>query len=439
MVAVLAAGSVHETEAVLFHTLFQLILIILAARVAGKLAGRLGQPQVVGEIIAGIALGPSLLGSLCPAFSQFAFNSITPLALNILSQIGLVLLMFQIGLEFDFSHLNEPRNRKAVILISTAGILCPFALGWELGGVSASTLSPDANRTAYQLFFAVALSITAVPILGRIMMEYRLHRTRIGAITITCAGLNDVAGWILLAVVSAFATSGFEPRPFLIRLGLLAAYIVFCWFAVRPFLGWLLRLWKIKGESIPHDLLAVVLSIVLASAMVTYRLGIFAITGGFIMGVLMHQHHDFVGAWRRNISDFVIVFFLPIFFTQTGLRTNIHGLDSTPLWGWFALVMFCATLGKFGGAWIASRMSGMSNDEACAVGIMMNTRALMELVVLNIGFELGILPQAVFTMLVLMAVLSTVVTGPALKIWLRRMGHSYAKEKSPSSCTADLN
>lgn len=419
-----SGASVHQAEILLFHVLLQLIVIIAAARSAGGVARWLGQPRAVGEIIAGLILGPSLLGHLLPDISATVFHSVPPEPMNILSQIGLILLMFQIGMDFDFSHLRERRNRAAVVAISAGCIVFPFALGFAIGQISAPILAPGVNPLAYSLFVATALSITAVPILGRIMAEFDLTRTHIGAITISAAAVNDVVGWLLLAVISSMSIAQFSLAATLIQISYLAMYIAVCWFVVRPILRWVILRSDSSRAKLDLNLLAIMLVVVFISSMTTYSIGIFAIFGGFVIGVLVHEHHQFVNAWKRNIGDFVLVFFLPVFFTFTGLRTDIAGLDTLTLWNWCAVIIIAATLGKFGGAFFGARIAGLNHNEANTIGVMMNTRALMELIVLNIGFDLGFIPQNVFTMLVIMAVFSTIITAPILRTLLPRMGHA---------------
>lgn len=422
-----AAGtsSVHETERLVSFTLIELLAILIAARVSGKIANWLGQPRVVGEIVGGLLLGPSLFGRLFPNQFEFVFHSISPVSLIILSQIGLCLLMFQIGLEFDFSHLKEKQNRTAVIAVSVAGIALPFALGWLVGAWSHATLAPNVNRLGYCLFLAVALSITAIPILGRIMMELGITRTRLGAIAITAAALNDVTGWILLAIVSAMTVSQFSGGKFAIQVALLAVYLIAFQWLVRPALKYVIVKFRPVNGRLPHELIAIMIMMIFISGLVTFSLGVFVIFGGFIAGMMLHDQEEFVAGWKQTISHFVTVFFLPIFFCFTGLRTNVNGLDSMALWGWCALIIGAATVGKFVGCGAAARFCGMSWADAGCLGIMMNTRALMELVVINIGFDLGVIPPTVFTMLVLMAILSTVVTAPVLRLAFGRLGYKY--------------
>jgi Kef-type K+ transport system membrane component KefB len=420
-----ATSSVHETEKLVFFTLVQLIAILAVSRVGGKVARLLKQPIVVGEIVGGLIMGPSLFGRFFPDQFAFVFKSIPPFPMIILSQVGLALLMFQIGLEFDFSHLRDKKTRVTVTSISVAGILLPFALGWLLGGWSHEFLAPGINPLGYRLFLAVALSITAIPVLGRIMMELGIHRTRLGAIAITAAALDDVVGWTLLAIVSALATAEFSFSTFATQVTLLLAYFALCHFFLRPLLHRMVNAMLGEKETLSHDLMAIIIMCIFISGLITYKLGVFVIFGGFIVGVMLHDHPRFVAAWKTSVAHFVTVFFLPIFFTFTGLRTNIHGLDSLALWGWCAALIGAAMFGKFAGCSLAARFCGMSWPDAGCLGIMMNTRALMELVVVNVGYDLGVIPPNVFTMLVLMAIFSTIITAPFMRYYFGRMGHKY--------------
>lgn len=426
-------SSVHTLETVLYFTLLQLILILASARVFGWAARRVGQPRAVGEIVAGLALGPSLFAALAPGAFAYVFKSTDGMALSIISQVGLILLMLQVGMEFDFGHLKPRGKRAAMVMVSLAGIVAPFTLGVAIGWISAPILAPGINPLAYTLFCGVALSITAMPILGRIMIEYDLTRTPLGAITISAAAVDDVIGWTLLAAVAAAAVGGFSLEGTGARIALLAAYVALSFFVVRKVLHALLdRVERRRADTdgadgagaLDANAMALVLGFAFASAIVTFKLGVFAIFGGFIIGVLLHDRERLVAAWRLQVAPFVTVFFLPVFFTFTGLRTNVQGLDSAELWLWCAAFMALAYLGKFGGCYLGARLAGVQKNEAKAIAIMMNTRALMELVVLNVGYDLGVIPQNVFTMLVIMALVTTVTTAPLLRYWLPKIGHA---------------
>lgn len=420
----------ESAEPLLFHTLLQISLIILAARIAGSLARWLGQPRAVGEMVAGLILGPSLFGMMAPEAFRWLFHSVDSAPLGILSQIGLIMLMFQLGLEFDFSQLGERRSRRAVVLVTLAGIGLPFGLGFSFGQVSAARLAPHIPALAYSLFLGSALAITAVPVLGRIMVEFGLAKTRIGVIALAAAVANDVIGWVLLALISAVVTSRFSLPEMLTRLGLLAAYVLACGLVARQALRFVLGRFGQGPEALPRDLLAILLVIVFSSALLTSRLGLFAILGGFMMGVLLHDRTELASAWKLKVADLVEVLFLPIFFTYTGLRTDIGSLAGGEPWGWCALLIFLAVLGKFAGGYLGSRLAGLSRAEARSIAVMMNTRGLMELIVVNLGYDLGVIPRPVFTMLVLMAIASTLMTAPGLRFWLPASGrrNSLAEE-----------
>lgn len=424
-----AQASVHQTEALLFFTLLQLVFIVIAARIGGEIAARCAQARVVGEIVVGILLGPSLFGVLAPDAFNYVFHSSAPEPMAIMSQIGLILLMFQIGIEFDFSHLKARDNRTAVMRIAAAGMVCPFALGLAFGYYAAPVLSPGADPLTSALFIATAFSITAMPVLGRIMIELNMTRTPIGVIAISCAAVNDVIGWLLLAVVSALAVSHFSGWDFMRTLGSLAAYLVICWWLVRPALRAAIARSKVSDSQLSGNLLGLIIAAIFISGMATYRIGIFAIFGGFMMGVLVHDQPALVAAWKQRVGGFVTVFFLPIFFTYTGLRTNISGLDNAGLWGWCVALTALATLGKFGGCYLVARWSRLSHRESTIIGILMNTRGLMELIVVNVGYDLGVISQNAFTMLVLMAIVSTVITTPGLRRWLPSAGSALSSRR----------
>ncbi len=413
-----AALGTHKNELMLFFTLLELSLIVLAGRIGGALATRCAQSPAVGEIIIGIMLGPSLFGWLAPHAFTLVFHSTPPEPLLILSQLGLVLLMFQIGLEFDFSHLTERTNRAAVARVSTACLVLPFAGGFVLGYFYASPAPTPAARLDSALFVATAFSITALPILGRIMMEFDLTRTRLGVIAISSAAVNDVVGWLLLALVTALAVSNFVAAEFAIRVVLVVAFGLGSAKVVRPLLKRVIRRSNPRDGTMSGNLLGGMLVVIFLAAMTTYKIGIFAIFGGFMMGVILFDEAQLVTAWRERVGGFVSVFFLPLFFTYTGLRTSIGSLASPADWGWCFGIVAVAGLSKWCAAYVAARGSGFDHRQSSMLGFMMNTRALMELIVINVGFDLGVISPKMFTMLVIMAIVSTVMTTPALRHYL---------------------
>jgi Kef-type K+ transport system membrane component KefB len=397
--------------------------MIGVARLMNTLLRKFGQPGVIGEIIAGLLLGPSLLGHFFPQASHAVFGDKASTPIIIISQIGLILLMFQIGMDFEFAHLRNRRNARGVFGITLASVGVPFCLGLMIGHWSAPVLAPGIDPLVYSLFCGVGLAITAVPILGRILREFGLTRSDIGVIAISAAALNDVVGWILLAGVSAYAAAHFSGTRVVLQIGGLLLLLGALWFVLRPAVNRLIASNPLREGDVPPNLMAAVLCLMLALSICTYKLGIFAIFGGFAAGLLFHRHEAFVNAWRRQVGRFVMVFFLPVFFTFTGLRTNVLGLSTLADVQWLIVVLGAAVLGKIIPVYLAGRLSGFDRHQSWVLGALMNTRALMELIVLNIGFDLGFIPQKVFTMLVIMAVVTTIMTGPLLKLLLPRAGH----------------
>jgi Kef-type K+ transport system membrane component KefB len=421
----------HKAELLLFYTLLELAVIILAGRAGGSIARRCGQSAAVGEIIIGILLGPSLFGWLAPRAFAVVFQSAPPEPLQILSGLGLILLLFQIGMEFDFGHLTERRNRAAVLRISTACLCLPFAGGFALGFWMASSATVPGARLDSALFVATAFSITALPILGRIMIELDLTRTKLGVIAIASAAANDVVGWLLLAFITTLTVSNFDPRMLALKVLMVAAFALISATVVRPLLKRAVRRSNPQGGKMSANLLGGLICVAFLGAMITYQIGIFAIFGGFMMGVILYDEPALVEAWRERVGDFVNVFFLPIFFTYTGLRTSIGSLGAGD-WGWCLAVVAAANVTKFAAAYWAARRSRFNHAESAMIGWMMNTRALMELIVINVGLDLGVITPKVFTMLVIMAIVSTVITTPALRYYMARGG----VESLPLAATA---
>ena len=416
-------ASVHQNEHLLFTVLLQLIIMIGTARILNTVFRRFRQPGVIGEIVAGLMLGPSLFGHFFPRQSVALFGASASPAITIISQVGLILLMFQIGMDFEFGHLKARRNRNGVLVIATLSVSVPLILGISIGRLSAPVLAPAMDAVTYSLFVGVAMAITAVPILGRILREFDLNHTEIGVVVISAAALNDVVGWVLLAGVSAYAMAQFSISWMGLQLGGILLFVATLWGVMRPMVRRLLERFPVRGQDVPPNLMGIVICLMLAMAICTFELGIFAIFGGFAAGLLFHRHKSFVEAWRRQVGQFVMVFFLPIFFAFTGLRTNILGLSSVEDLQWLSVVLSAAVLGKIIPVYIAGRLTGFSHDEASIMGSLMNTRALMELIVLNVGYDLGFIPQSMFTMLVVMAVITTIMTGPLLRVLLPRLHH----------------
>jgi Kef-type K+ transport system membrane component KefB len=414
---------VHDAEVPLFNILLQLVVMIAAARAGNELACRLGQPGVVGEIIAGLLLGPSLFGHFFPGLSVALFGATSATPITIISQIGVVLLMFQIGADFDFSLLRLPRNRNGVVLMAVASTVVPWVLGFGIGRLSAPALAPHTDPVIYSLFCGISLTIMAVPVLGRILREFDLTHTEIGVVAISVAALSDVTGWVLLAAISAYASATFSPRAVAMQIiGILLLGAV-AWLMLRPLVSWLLKKIPIERGEVGASVLTASVCFIFLMAMCTYTLGIFTMFGAFLSGLLFHGNRPFVDAWRVQVGRFVLIFFLPVFFTYTGLRTNVLGLVSASDWAWVSVMVLAAIVGKIVPVYAASRSCGFVHSECTILGALMNTRGLTELIVLNIGYDLGFIPRKVFTMLVIMAVVTTVMTGPLLRMLLPRAGY----------------
>lgn len=423
-----------DIEHLLLPILFQIVVIVLVARVFATLFRKFGQPAVVGEIFAGMILGPSLLGAIAPDLFAMIFkphmgdmpqalaNVFLPKVFSVLAQLGLIFLLFLVGLEFDFSHLKT--HARSAGLISVAGIVLPFALGIGLAQLVHDKMEPVegkgfVDKWGFTLFMGVSMSITAIPILGRMMMEMGITRSRVGVIVITAAAIDDAAGWILLATISAVVSSQFDVLQTLLMVGETLAFGAFMYFVARPLLVRAIRsTMKANDGDISLNALAVVIAVLFASAIVTGLIGIFAIFGAFILGAVLSDQHEFREKVNAKLRDMVTAFFLPIFFVNTGLRTDISSI-SGDLWMVAIAVTAAAIVGKFGGCSLAARLSGFSARESTLIGVMMNTRALMELIVINVGYELGVIPKSMFAMLVIMALVTTIMTTPILMRFMR--------------------
>ena len=407
-------------ESLVLRLLVQLVVILLATRVVVWAARRVRQTDVSGEILTGILLGPSLLGALAPDAMASIFHPSTATAFVAIAQLGLILLMFQIGLEFEFgTHIAA--RRSDLVWISGIGLVVPFALGYATAPYFYAHL-PEAAlppELGFRLFFGIAMSITAIPILGRIFMELGLSHTRTAALTIGAAAIDDVAGWLLLGVISLVVRDEFSMLAFAGKLGLLVLYVAAVFLVVRPLLVRTVVRPLERTETMPAAMVGALLVVLFTSAIATSLLGVFAIIGGFTIGLALHQHRGFVARWKAQVSPLVTTLLLPVFFTYTGLRTDIGTLDSWHELGLCALVCLVAFVGKFGGAYLAARMIGEPRQSALTIATCMNTRALMELVAINVGMDLGVLTQSMFTKLVIMALVSTFMATPLIR-WLMR-------------------
>jgi Kef-type K+ transport system membrane component KefB len=427
-----------STDALVSSVLLQLIVMIAAARIFHTLARRLKQPGVTGEIIAGLMLGPSFLGHFFPNAMAALFAHSAAAPITIISQIGLLLLMFQIGTDFSFGELRNRRHLSTTISVALASITLPFCLGFGFGQLSAAALAPGINPLTYSLFCGVGVCITAVPILGRILRQFGLNTDPVGVIAIAAAAINDVIGWVLLACTAAYATNRFSPGFAGWKLAAILAGAAAMRFVLAPLASAMLRRFPVTDNRLNPSLMAFVFCLMFICGLYTMEIGIFTIFGGFAAGLLFHRHPGFVTAWRDQVGQFVLVFFLPVFFTFTGLRTNLLGLSSGDF-GWLALLLALSILGKIVPVYIAARLSGLNHPQSAVLGALMNTRALMELIVLNIGYDLGFLPRTTFTMLVIMAVVTTLMTGPLLNVLLPKMRRLESREGSISAAEMSVS
>jgi Kef-type K+ transport system membrane component KefB len=392
----------------------QIATILIVAQMVGWLFHRIHQPRVIGEMVAGILLGPSLLGWVAPGVSAALFPPASLGYLNALSQIGLLLFMFLVGLELDLKQLRK--MGRAAMTTSLASIIAPFILGFLLAIYLYPRLSDrSVNFTGFALFMSIAMSVTAFPVLARILTERNLLRSSVGAVAITCAAINDVMAWIILAGIIVLIRSSNPPMPLWMMLGSLGIFVLLMLVVVRRSLQRLVGLYE-RRKSLTHDILAVVLLLALASGWMTEFLGVHALFGAFLAGAIMPRHHELSRELWQRCEALVVTLLLPLFFAFTGLRSSFFLISGAQMWIYCAVIIALAIIGKLLGSTVAARINGMSWREATAVGVLMNTRGLVELVILNIGLDLGILSPALFSIMVLMALVTTFMTSPLLSL-----------------------
>jgi K+:H+ antiporter len=407
-----AAGQ--NTSDLFWRLLVAIAVVVSAARLIGSAFRRVRQPVVVGEIVAGIVLGPSVFGGVWPGASRAVFGPHVLPYLDVLSQIGLIFFMFLIGLELDVRLIRG--RGQAATAVSHVSIIVPFLLGSTSALVLFPTLgSAKGKFLPFALFLGASMSITAFPVLARILSERGLSRTQLGAVALTCAAVDDVTAWCLLAVVVAIVRShGTESAVVTIVLAL--AFIALMVGVVRPFMSRLASYHEAQGQLGAGTLTLLFVGIVL-SALATDRIGIHAIFGAFLFGAVMPQRSELILELVGKLEDFVVLFLLPLFFAFTGLRTRIGLIGRDPhLWLLTGLILAVAVGGKWGGTAAAGRVVGLSWREASALGVLMNTRGLTELIILNIGLDLGVIPPTLFAMLVLMALTTTFIAVPILSL-----------------------
>jgi Kef-type K+ transport system membrane component KefB len=403
----------HNLTHPLAVLLLQILTIIVCARFLGFICQKLGLPSVIGEIAAGILLGPSFLGYHFPHTAELLFPPDSLGNLQFLSQIGLILFMFVVGMELDVKVL---RNRaQHAVVVSHASIIFPFTLGMGLAYFLYPLFCPpNIGFLSFALFLGIAMSITAFPVLARIVQERGLSRTSLGAMAITCAAVDDITAWCLLAAVIAIVKAGSIVSS-LWTIGMAAAYVAIMLGLVRPFLKKLGDIFADR-ESLSKPIVALFFVILILSAYATEVIGIHALFGAFLAGVIMPSNARFRNVFIEKVEDVALVLLLPLFFVYTGLRTEIGLLNNPGLWKWCAAILVVAVAGKFLGSAFSARFMGTSWRESLLLGALMNTRGLMELVVLNIGYDLGVVGPEIFAMMVIMALVTTLMTGPLLTL-----------------------
>jgi Kef-type K+ transport system membrane component KefB len=399
----------------LVKVLLALAVIIITARLMGMLFKRLDQPPVIGEVLGGIMLGPSLFGRFAPESAAAVLPADAAPFLAIISQLGVILFMFLVGLELDLGVLRT--RARTTIAISNAGIIVPFALGIALAwGLYDAYAPAGVDFTSFALFIGVSMSITAFPVLARILGDRGLQRTPLGVMALTCAAIDDATAWCLLAFVVGVSQSSTSGA--IVTIGLTAIYVALMLTVGRSLMKRAVPRLD-AAISVGEQSLAIVLVAVLLSALATEYIGVHAIFGAFLLGAIIPHGSAIARHVRERIEDVVRVMLLPAFFAFTGLRTQIGLLQTANDWLVCLLIIVAATSGKFGGATLAARFSGLDWRNSAAIGILMNTRGLVELIVLNIGLDLGVLTPRLFTILVLMAIVTTMMTSPILMAILR--------------------
>jgi Kef-type K+ transport system membrane component KefB len=405
------AGGASAAPNALLHVLLALAAVIVVGRLLGRLFVTIGQPPVIGEVLGGIALGPSLLGRLAPDVSAYILPSAVAPSLNLVAELGIILYMFLIGLDLNADLLRG--RARAVVVTSHASIVAPFILGSILALYLYPRLSTsDVRFTSFALFMGVAMSITAFPVLARILTDRGMSRTELGVVALTCAAADDVTAWCLLAFVIGVVRAKMQSAPAVAMMTI--GFIGLMFLAVRPLIG---RLVARSADRPPaQEAIAFTLACLLLSALVTERIGVHAIFGAFLFGAMVPHDSGLARALVQKLQDVVTILLLPAFFAFTGMRTEIGLVSGLSQWLLCGLIILVATAGKFGGTLVAARLTGMEWRQAASLGILMNTRGLMELIVLNIGLDLGVISPALFTMMVLMALATTIATTPVLEL-----------------------
>lgn len=416
MPAAVAEGTVPTSAFDIATILMAIAVIVAVARIVGTLFARIHQPRVIGEIAAGIMLGPSLFGAIAPGASEWVFGDAVP-TLDVIAKLGLIFFMFLIGLEFDASLVRG--QGRTMGLIFAGSLTVPFALGVLVGYLTHDIVFPEVDELSYALFLGAALSITAFPVLARLLTEKGLAGTPIGVLALGCAAIEDVAAWLMLAVVVAIVKAD-GAASLVTTLGLTVVFGAVMLLLVRPAMAWVVRRMPRGEHGIGAALLSVILVGVLLSAWTTEEIGIHAIFGAFAFGAILPRDSLLVGDVTLRLEDFTVLLFLPVFFAAAGLRTELGTIDQADILAAGLLVLAAAVLGKFVPVFLAARASGIPSRDASTLGVLMNTRGLTELVIISVGQQIGVVNEPMFAILVMMALITTFMTSPALDLIRRR-------------------
>ena len=393
--------------------LLQMMIVLLVALLCGWLARKLGQSRVIGEILGGILVGPSVFGRFAPVASHSLFPITSLGSFEILSNIGLILFLFLIGSELDYTHLRK--QRKTAVFASGMSIFFPFAMAAIVAHSLRIRFAPDGiGRVPFVLFLGISMSITAFPVLARILEERKLQSTPLGATALMCAAVDDVAAWTLLAFALTLLGRGEHSMTMPIRLLWLGLYLVVMLAVIRPLGAWFVRRQHSTGLS--YELLGIIIAVVLASAASTEAIGVHPLFGAFMAGLCFPRIERWQASVRTRLDMLVSVLLLPLFFALTGMRTRLDLLSGSRIWLWTGVVLLAAIAGKMGGAVLAARWTGQSWKNAAALGALLNTRGLVELIVLNIAYNSHVFSPTLFTMLVVMALVTTMITTPLLNL-----------------------
>ncbi|HEV3339612.1 MAG TPA: cation:proton antiporter [Pirellulales bacterium] len=404
---------------VVLHVTATLSAVIGLGFVLGRVFRFFGQPPVIGEVVAGILLGPSLLGAISPAASHLLIPSAAsdpkgqvPAALVAVSQLGVILYMFLVGLELNGARLAG--RAHAAVAVSHSSIVVPFVLGAALAlGLYPVFSNAEVPFTSFSLFMGAAMAITAFPVLARILTDRGLDKTELGSVALSCAAADDVTAWCLLALVVGVAQANVSTAASV--LGWATAFIALMFLAVGPLLRRVTRIWDNRPNGLPPLAVSGTFLAVLLAALTTEAIGIHAVFGAFLLGAVIPHDSQIAREFTTKLKDTVTVLLLPAFFAYTGMRTQINLVSGWENWLWCGAIVLVATIGKFGGTLAAARLTGLSWRDAAALGTLMNTRGLMELIILNIGLDLGVISPTLFAMMVVMALVTTAATAPILQ------------------------